>query len=60
MNRIYMKTGLTVVLAMVPLISPVFAQAGTQNEVYASDWPTWRYDVHRSASSPEGLPAELN
>ena len=55
-----MKTGLFAVLAMVLLISSVFAQAGTQNEVYASDWPTWRYDAHRSASSTEGLPAELH
>ena len=26
----------------------------------ASDWPTWRYDASRSASSPAGLPAELH
>ena len=60
MSITYMKNGLIAVLAMVLLISPVCAQAGTQNEVYASDWPTWRYDAHRSASSTEGLPAELN
>jgi len=24
------------------------------------DWPTWRHDAHRSASSPERLPAELH
>jgi len=60
MSITYMKNGLITVLAMVLLISPVCAQAGTQNEVYASDWPTWRYDAHRSASSTEGLPAELN
>ena len=24
-----------------------------------SDWPMWRYDAHRSAASPDALPAEL-
>ena len=59
MNLTYMKTGLIAVLVMTLLIPPVFAQAETQNELYASDWPTWRHDAHRSASSTEGLPAEL-
>lgn len=26
----------------------------------AADWPTWRYDAGRSASSPDELPADLN
>lgn len=26
----------------------------------AADWPTWRFDAGRSASSPEQLPASLN
>ena len=26
----------------------------------AADWPTWRYDVTRSAATPEQLPAELH
>lgn len=28
--------------------------------VSAADWPTWRFDAGRSASSPEQLPASLN
>ena len=27
---------------------------------YAGDWPTWRYDAYRSASSPDALPEQLN
>ncbi|HZZ78360.1 MAG TPA: PQQ-binding-like beta-propeller repeat protein, partial [Gemmataceae bacterium] len=27
--------------------------------VSAGDWPMWRYDAHRSAASPHGLPAKL-
>ncbi|MBI4657764.1 MAG: PQQ-binding-like beta-propeller repeat protein [Verrucomicrobia bacterium] len=28
--------------------------------VTAADWPMWRFDSHRSAASPEKLPAELH
>src|SRR5437879_373499 len=28
--------------------------------VYAGDWPTWRYDVRRSAATPQELPVELH
>ena len=28
--------------------------------VSATDWPTWRFDAGRSASSPEELPTALN
>ncbi|HUV64100.1 MAG TPA: hypothetical protein VMW24_09385, partial [Sedimentisphaerales bacterium] len=27
---------------------------------YGHDWPTWRYDAGRCASSPEELPARMN
>ncbi|MBA7569450.1 hypothetical protein ES708_11189 [subsurface metagenome] len=27
--------------------------------IFAYDWPMWRYDAERTASSPEQLPAEL-
>ena len=33
--------------------------AGLCNTLAAGDWPTWRYDARRSASSPEKIPAEL-
>ena len=33
--------------------------AGLCSTLAAGDWPTWRYDSRRSASSPEKLPAEL-
>ena len=65
MDRLYIKIGLIAVLMMTVLVAPVYAQAFDdltlpQNEACAPDWPTWRYDAHRSASSPEGLPAELH
>jgi len=28
--------------------------------VHAADWPMWRYDASRTASSPEVLPSELH
>jgi len=28
-------------------------------QIFAGDWPMWRYDAERTASSPEQLPAEL-
>ena len=38
-------------------ILSVLAGAAT---IQAADWPAWRYDAARSASSPETLPAKLS
>ncbi len=38
------------------LAAMFFSAAGA----YGHDWPTWRYDAGRRASSPEELPAQLN
>jgi outer membrane protein assembly factor BamB len=29
-------------------------------QLFAADWPTWRYDANRSAASPQELPARLH
>ncbi len=63
MSRLHIKIGLIAALMIAVLVVPACAAdtpAMPQSEVCASDWPTWRYDAHRSASSPEGLPDELN
>ncbi len=36
------------------------AVASAASGVEAADWPMWRYDSGRTASSPENLPDELN
>lgn len=38
-----------------PLLSFLLALS-----VHAADWPMWRYDASRTASSPEALPSELH
>src|SRR4029450_661397 len=35
------------------------ALALTPSPARAADWPTWRYDAGRTASSPQELPARL-
>ena len=34
-------------------------QVVISTQVFAGDWPMWRYDAKRTASSPEQRPAEL-
>ena len=34
-------------------------QVVISTQIFAGDWPMWRYDAERTASSPEQLPAEL-
>ena len=38
----------------------VFALLICANSHWAADWPAWRYDASRSASSPQVLPAQLS
>ena len=37
----------------------ILIQVIISTQVFAHDWPMWRYDAERTASSPEQLPAEL-
>ena len=50
-TKIFSKS-IILVMALLLFAIPVVGQA-------ASDWPMWRYDTNRSASSPVGLPDQL-
>ena len=49
-----MKTSVVPVLMRVLMFTALFSSA------LAGDWPMWRYDAGRTASSPEELPAQLH
>jgi len=50
-SKIFLKSVVSV-MTLLLFIIPVVGQA-------ASDWPMWRYNANRSASSPAGLPDQL-
>ena len=37
----------------------ILIQLTISTQIFAYDWPMWRYDAERTASGPEQLPAEL-
>jgi outer membrane protein assembly factor BamB len=51
-NKIFLKSIILLVMALLVFAIPVLGQA-------TSDWPMWRFDANRSASSPAGLPNQL-
>ena len=48
-----------VIIILFIIVLPLLA-ACTSGPQVSSDWPMWRYDANRSASSPEELPPELH
>lgn len=42
------------------LFSLLISEAGFDGNCLAADWPMWRYDAGRTASSPESLPDPLH
>jgi outer membrane protein assembly factor BamB len=42
------------------LILATCAVSAAVGAAVGADWPMWRYDAHRSAATPEQLPAQLN
>ncbi|MEA2053198.1 MAG: PQQ-binding-like beta-propeller repeat protein [Euryarchaeota archaeon] len=58
-KRLLSEITVLVVLLMIGVTTVLLPSASAAPGA-ASDWPTWRYDLNRSASSPEGLPAELH
>lgn len=62
MNKTKMKIVAIGIFLLIGIFTVTLSQsvvAGIMDDD-ASDWPTWRYDASRSASSPAGLPAELH
>ena len=49
-----------IILILISAICVILFTWKPKTEIYTNDWPMWRYDYGRSASSPEELPNELH
>jgi len=58
--RNFVTIGAALLLATMTTVAAQGARPTDSSPARASDWPTWRYDAHRSAATPHVLPAKLS